>query len=156
MSTSATLGNAKHLLNLADQKGLTKEGCDALVQTGLLADLIEAAEAGNLAEGSTENFTLLDKNGVLIVPKFDRILRGITAVRAMELAAQSGIKAENRSITMKDVHAAKGAMMMGTTIDILPVASFEDVTFKLMPEETRRLMSAFILDLETGPLRTAF
>lgn len=48
MSTNATLGNATHLLTLAGQKNLTKEGCDALVQTGLQADLYEAAEAGQL------------------------------------------------------------------------------------------------------------
>jgi branched-chain amino acid aminotransferase len=118
--------------------------------------VISQDEAGNLAEGSTENFTILDKHGVLVVPKFDRILRGVTAVRAMELAETIGIKAVNRSISLQDVREAQGAMMMGTTIDILPVASFEETNFKMMPEPMRHLMSAFIMDLETGPLRTEF
>jgi len=59
MSTNATLGNATHLLTLAGQKNLSKEGCDALVQTGLLADLIEAAEAGNLTSVDRAKFRRL-------------------------------------------------------------------------------------------------
>ncbi len=121
--------------------------------------VISLDESGFLAEGSTENFALLDKNETLVLPKFDRILRGVTAVRAMELASSIGLKAENRSITTEDVRSAKAAMMMGTTIDILPIASFEDsnstnVNFKLRLESIDRLMKAFQLDLETGPLRT--
>ncbi len=47
MST-ATLGNAAHLLTLAGQKGVTLEACDLLVQTGFQADLFEAAVTGTI------------------------------------------------------------------------------------------------------------
>lgn len=117
--------------------------------------VISLDEAGHLAEGSTENFAILDKAGTFVLPKFDRILRGVTATRAMELAKALGLKFENRTIGLSDVREATGAMMMGTTIDLLPVASFEDTIFTLMPESMRQMMSAFALDLETGPLRTA-
>ena len=116
--------------------------------------VISFDEAGNLAEGSTENFAIIDADGVLVIPKFDRILRGVTAVRAMELAQEIHIKAENRSFTDTDVRKAKGALMLGTTIDVLPVASFEDHRFADLPDETKALMKAFASDLESGPLRT--
>ena len=116
--------------------------------------VISFDEAGNLAEGSTENFALIDANGMLVVPKFDRILRGVTAVRAMELARDIGLKAENRNFTDADVLKARGAVMLGTTIDVLPVASFEDHRFAAIPEATLTLIKAFETDISTGPLRT--
>lgn len=117
--------------------------------------VISRDEDGFVAEGSTENFGLIDKNGRLVIPTYDRILRGITAVRAIELANAIGVGGENRRITEAEIHQAKGAVMLGTTIDILPVASFENHAFGPVPGETRKLMKALEDDLQSGPLRTA-
>ncbi len=118
--------------------------------------VISRDEEGFLAEGSTENFALIDASGRLVVPTFDRILRGITAVRALEIAEDIGLGSDLRRFRETDVRDAKGAVMLGTTIDILPVASFEDHQFGEIPNETRRLMKAFREDLATGPLRTRY
>lgn len=118
--------------------------------------VISHDEDGFLAEGSTENFALITQDGKLVVPTFDRILRGVTAVRAMELAKSIGIGSENRRFKETDVLAAKGALMLGTTIDVLPVASFEGHKFGELPDETKRLMKAFADDIAAGPLRTAY
>ena len=118
--------------------------------------VISHDEEGFLAEGSTENFALIDGTGALVLPPFERILRGVTAVRTMELARAIGIKSENRRFTFADVKSAKGAVMLGTTIDVLPVASFDDHRFSEQPEETARLMKAFAEDLERGPLLEKF
>lgn len=116
--------------------------------------VISRDEDGFIAEGSTENFALIDSDGKLVVPMFDRILRGITAVRAMELAQAIGIGAENRRFKESDIYRAKGAVMLGTTIDVLPVQSFEAHSFGGVPDETKKLMQAFTKDLTSGPLRT--
>ncbi len=118
--------------------------------------VISHDEEGFLAEGSTENFALIDASGVLVLPPFERILRGVTAVRAMELARAMGLKSENRRFTVNDVRKAKGAVMLGTTIDVLPVASFDDHAFAGRPEETSRLIAAFSEDLANGPLLEKF
>lgn len=118
--------------------------------------VISLDEDGFMAEGSTENFALIDRTGKLLVPPFDRILRGVTLVRAMELAGEIGIGAEQKHISEADVKQAKCALMLGTTIDVLPVASFEDHRYADIPVEATRLMAAFQADLRSGPLRTAF
>ena len=91
-------------------------------------------EDGIIAESSTENFAIVSKTGELIVPSFDRTLRGITALRAMELAKSlvksgdsSGSLTEirNGNLRLEDVREAREAMMLGTTLDCLPVTSFE-------------------------------
>ncbi len=118
--------------------------------------VISHDEDGFIAEGSTENFALIDKDGKLVVPSYDRILRGVTAVRALELAEKIGIGAANRRFKEADVRSAKGAVMLGTTIDVLPVAAFEDHRFDGVPQETKKLMAAFAEDVKSGPLRTKF
>lgn len=115
--------------------------------------VVSVDEKGFIAEGSTENFAIIDHKGRLIVPSFDRILRGVTAVRALELANEIGIGGETRAFTESDVRLARGAVMLGTTIDILPVASFENHVFGVaVPEEARRLIEAFAKDISFGPL----
>ncbi len=86
--------------------------------------------SGAFAESSTENFAIVSAEGEFLIPHFDRTLRGITAVRVMELAAElvkSGeLKAvRNSNLYLNDVLIAKEAMMLGTTLDVLPVVEFD-------------------------------
>ena len=118
--------------------------------------VISYDEDGFIAEGSTENFALITQEGTLQVPSFERILRGITAVRALEVAETIGMATSNQRFKEADIRNAKGAVMLGTTIDVLPVASFEDHRFAGIPNETMKLMRAFADDMRLGPLRTKF
>ena len=54
----ATIGNAGHILTLAGQKGLTEEAFDDL-NSGFLADLFEAAVAGNLKKTDREKLRVI-------------------------------------------------------------------------------------------------
>lgn len=85
---------------------------------------------GNLTEGPTENFAIVTKENEFVVPCFDHTLRGITITRLMELAkvfVESGkLKAvTERLVTREDVENAKEVMMIGTTLDALPVVKFD-------------------------------
>lgn len=116
--------------------------------------VISRDEDGYLAEGSTENFAIIAADGKLVMPAFDRILKGVTAVRALEIAKEIGIGSDVRRFRESDVKAAKGAVLFGTTIDVLPVRSFEDHVFSEIPKETIALRKAFAEDMASGPLRT--
>lgn len=83
-----------------------------------------------LTESSTENIILLDKDNNLVRPKLTQILKGTTMMHAFELAKQlvenKTIAAiQERDLTEEDILTAKEVMMIGTTLDILPVSSFE-------------------------------
>lgn len=118
--------------------------------------VVSLDEQGAIAESATENFALIDESGALLVPPFERILRGCTAVRAMELARGLGVKVENRRFTPADVKRARGALMLGTTLDVIGVCEFDSHVFASEPEITRKLMRALESDIKTGPFRTAF
>jgi branched-chain amino acid aminotransferase len=112
-------------------------------------------EKGKIAESATENFAIIDTKGSLVIPKFDRILKGVTMIRAAELARAQGIKVLQKSFTKEDVRKAKGAVMLGTTLDVVPVQSFESKKWQdplLTAPEIKQIMDAFQYDLKRGPL----
>ncbi len=91
---------------------------------------VSVDDAGFLAESSTENFAMISKSRELLLPSFDRTLRGITAVRVMELARELVSRGEIKSIghaniRPADVASASEVMMIGTTLDVLPVVEFD-------------------------------
>ena len=84
-------------------------------------------EQGFLTEGSTENIIIVDNSGRLCRPPLERILRGCTMIRVLDLASiHSTTKAviEHR-ISADEIINAHEVMMVGTTIDVLPVIEFE-------------------------------
>ncbi len=84
-------------------------------------------ESGNLAESSTENMIVVDQKGRLCRPYLNRILKGCTMTRVMELASQYQVLSSvvEDHLTEEDVIRAREVMMVGTTLDVLPVTEFE-------------------------------
>jgi 4-amino-4-deoxychorismate lyase len=120
-------------------------------------------EGGYLAEGSTENFAIIDKNGVLVIPKFDRILKGVTLVRVFELAKKAGLKARQGQIRLEDVRNARGAFMCGTTLDVMPISKMHlPGGVKRWPKALTSVVEIELLagllkqDLRDGPLLRRF
>ena len=78
-----------------------------------------------LTESSTENIVILDKSGTLIQPELRNILKGTTMTRALELAKAQGHKVLLKNIQEADLINAQEAMMIGTTLDVLPVTEYQ-------------------------------
>lgn len=138
---------------------MKKEALDLSVDFTISVD-----EDGFLAEGSTENFAIVNCDGEFVVPSFARTLRGVTAVRAMELAKEhlldtsllSGVRLAQ--ISLQDALAAREIMMLGTTLDCLPVTTF---AHKPVGQSSgvgpvcRALLSLLRADIRSGPLTTS-
>ncbi|MFV3410621.1 aminotransferase class IV [Bdellovibrio bacteriovorus] len=85
---------------------------------------------GFITEGSTENIVLIDKDKNLIRPKLRQILKGTTMMRTFDLAesllAAGELKSiQEKDLTEQDILSASEAMMIGTTLDVLPVTEYE-------------------------------
>ncbi len=116
----ATLKNCNYLPNVLMKKEALDRGADYSVSLD---------ERGFLAEGSTENIGIVSKKGEFLIPRFSRILRGITVTRAMELArglrgAQLSATAE-ADITPEQASEAAEIMIFGTSFNILPVVEYD-------------------------------
>lgn len=110
---------------------------------------------GVIAEGSTENFAIVDKNGDLVVPAFENTLRGITLIRAMELAEKNKVaRVRHGKLTKQDVWGAREAMFLGTTLDCLPCTTFEgqQIGTGKRGEIAKRLQDLLEDDIANGPL----
>ena len=114
---------------------------------------------GVLTESSTENIVILDKAGRLLRPRLDQILKGTTMMRAFKLAESlvqskliAGIIESN--ISEQDIYEAREVFMIGTTLDVLPVTSFE--TKKIgngqVGPVAKALLELLREDIKKGPL----
>ncbi|MCK8600827.1 aminotransferase class IV [Desulfoferrobacter suflitae] len=104
---------------------MKKEAEDAGVDYTVSID-----EKNFLGEGPTENIGIITSNEEFLVPRFDRILQGITLTRLLELAQElvpSGILAQvaEADITREQAYEAREIMVFGTTFDILPVVAYD-------------------------------
>jgi branched-subunit amino acid aminotransferase/4-amino-4-deoxychorismate lyase len=84
---------------------------------------------GFLAEGATENVGVVSEDGVLRFPGFERTLAGTTAGRVFELARSlveegllTGVGFDR--IAPEEVSTAREMMLMGTSINVIPVTRF--------------------------------
>ncbi len=104
---------------------MKKEAVDAGVDYTVSLD-----ERGFLAEGPTENIGIVTAKRELLVPRFERVLRGTTVTRAIELARPllgTGelARIQEADITPPQAREAAEIMMFGTTFDIMPVVRYD-------------------------------
>lgn len=121
---SSLLAQAKtcnYLPNVLMKKEAIDQGYDFMV--GL-------DPQGFLTESSTENIIYLSKSGELVRPPSEFILKGLTMVKTLELAEKNKNELNIKAVVEKrfqlpDLIEAQEVMMVGTTLDVLPVASVQ-------------------------------
>lgn len=117
----ANIKNCNYLPNVL----MKKEAVDAGVDFTISID----AE-GFVGEGGTENVGIVTRQREFLVPKFDRVLRGVTITRVMELAEALVRSGELRRVAEADIsldqaYEAAEVLVFGTTEDVLPVRSYD-------------------------------
>lgn len=85
---------------------------------------------GYIAEGSTENICLVNKKKEILYPSFKYTLEGTTLKRLINLSPElikkniiNGIF--EKDLTIDDIKSAEEIFMIGTTLDALPITSFD-------------------------------
>jgi branched-chain amino acid aminotransferase len=110
---------------------------------------------GFISEGFTENIMIVDHLGQLVHPNLNGILKGITMMRACELAREGGITVVERPIPLKELLSAHEIMMTGTSLDVLPVSRFENTPIKIGPI-AKKLREWMRNDIKNGSRRSIF
>ena len=78
---------------------------------------------GNLSEGPGSNIFIV-KDGIVITPREQFILSGISRRVAIELAQELGIEVQEADIDLYDAYTADEAFVTSTSFCICPVSSF--------------------------------
>jgi branched-chain amino acid aminotransferase len=100
---------------------------------------------GNLCEGIGANLFLV-RDGVLLTPREDYVLPGISRATVIELAAQLGIECVERDLALHDAYLADEAFLTSTSLCLCPVRSFngQRTTAADIPGPlTRHLLAAY-------------
>ncbi len=117
----ANIKSCNYLLNVL----MKKEALDNSADYSIGVD-----RDGYITEGSTENIIVFTKENELFFPPFDTVLTGTTAYRIKELAenlvSQSVLKEVSERKIHKDVvYEAKEVFLTGTSINIVPVSTYD-------------------------------
>lgn len=118
----ATMKNVNYLPNVLSKMEAEEQGAFASIWID---------EEGYIAEGPNVNVGFITHDKELILPRFDKILRGCTAARLLELAPKLVEQGQLRSVKTDNltVDKAKNAaemMYIGSTLPVLPIIAWDD------------------------------
>jgi len=113
---------------------------------------------GLVTEGPTENIMIVDHNEIIIHPPLNNILKGITMVRACELARENGMKTGIKSISFEELQSAREILITGTSLNVLPVVKFESLPIGdgRPGKIAKKLNELMILDINSGNRSISF
>jgi branched-subunit amino acid aminotransferase/4-amino-4-deoxychorismate lyase len=111
----ATIKSVNYLFNVLMKKEAVDAGVDFVVSFD---------ERGFMAEGPTENFAIVNREGVLQIPRLDRILTGTTMLRVLDLSRMQ-LRRENTDITKAAASDAAEMLIFGTTPDVTAAVEFD-------------------------------
>jgi D-alanine transaminase len=81
---------------------------------------------GKVTEGGSTNAWIVTMDGVLVTRPADTgILRGITRTVVLEVAAQQGLKVEERAFSVAEAYAAREAFITAATTIVMPVVRID-------------------------------
>ncbi len=106
-------------------------------------------EDGLVTEASSANFHIVTPEGTVVTRDLsDALLHGITRSSVLDLAAQAGLKAEERIFTIDEARSAAEAFITSATSFVMPVVSLDGK--KIGDGEvgpiSRRLLDVYIED----------
>ncbi|KAL2483584.1 D-amino-acid transaminase [Forsythia ovata] len=118
----ATMKNVNYLPNVLSKMEAEEKGAFASIWVD---------EKGHIAEGPNVNVAFITPEKELILPFFDNILSGCTAMRLLELAPKLVEQGHLKSVKTANlnVEEAKGAsemMFVGSTLPILPIVMWDE------------------------------
>ncbi len=118
----ATVKSCNYLQNVLMKMECHKLGVDYM---------INITEEGKIGEGATENFAIITRDNRFLTPPFDYILKGTTILRALNFAkemVEQGLLKEAKTCDLysEDLKDAKEILVFGTTMDVLPITTFEE------------------------------
>ncbi|KAL8505787.1 hypothetical protein ACS0TY_016852 [Phlomoides rotata] len=115
-------------------------------------------DQGYIAEGPMVNVAFITHHKELLLPLFDKILTGCTALRLLELAPKlveqgrlKGVRAAN--VSVEEAKGAAEMMFVGSTLPLLPIIMWDDepVGDGKVGELTMALSDLVWEDMVAGP-----
>ncbi|KAL6999566.1 aminodeoxychorismate lyase [Sarracenia purpurea var. burkii] len=145
----ATMKNVNYLPNVLSIMEAEEKGAFASIWVD---------EEGYIAEGPNVNVAFITHDKELILPPFDKILCGCTALRLLELAPKlvederlKAVKIAN--LTLNEAKGMAEIMFVGSTLPVLPIIMWDDrpIGDGMVGELTMALSDLLWDDMVAGP-----
>ncbi|XP_065862021.1 D-amino-acid transaminase, chloroplastic-like [Euphorbia lathyris] len=119
----ATMKNVNYLPNVLSIMEAEEKGA---------ASSIWVDDDGYIAEGPNVNLAFITEDKELILPSFDKILSGCTALRLLHLATklveQGRLKSvKTNNLTVEEGRRATEMMYVGSTLPLLPIVMWDEL-----------------------------
>lgn len=120
--TEAVIKSCNYLQNVLQKKDAVDRGLDFTVCLN---------DQGEILEGSTESFFIINQNGEMLIPSTEITLAGTTMAATQALAAglvkRGTLKAVRECrFHESDIDSARELAFVGTTLGVLPVTRWKD------------------------------
>lgn len=119
-----------------------RSNANQLIKTTGVYDVLLVDHHGYITEGSRTNFFAISNNTLYCAP-LDKVLKGITLMKTIELAKQFSIPIEYLSIPVKSIHDFDSAFLTGTSPKILPICKLDQHEFDVQNELLKKLMQDY-------------
>lgn len=114
---------------------------DLIADTGA-AEVLLVNRNGEITEGSRSNVFFIKDDIVIAAPQHT-VLPGITRMKVLQIFEEDGIRYEERPVMADNVGDFDAAFLTGTSKEVLPIATIEDVSFDVNHPILRHLMSRY-------------
>jgi branched-chain amino acid aminotransferase len=91
-------------------------------------EILLVDEKGFVAEASTENVFLVERDGRLRTPSLDYVLPGVTRSTILEIAKHDGRPVSEEAIRPEELFTAAEVFLTATSVGVWPVISIDDRT----------------------------
>lgn len=110
-------------------------------------------KSGYIPEGSRSNMFFVKGDSVYTAPESE-VLLGITRKHIFEVCEGLNIKIIEESIHRNDIGKLEGAFMSGTSVNVLPISTIDDIKINSMSNIiTKEINHSYIKEIENYILR---
>jgi branched-chain amino acid aminotransferase len=115
--------------NIKTLKDSFREQVQALRESSNAYEALLTDESGHITEGSRSNVFFMGKEGKLYTSPTQSVLKGVTRTQVMEICSRLGLTVLEKTIHTRDLKDIQGAFITGTTVDVTPIRSIDNIIF---------------------------
>ena len=105
-----------------------RERANQAISANELFEVLLIDSEGNITEGSRSNVFFI-KNGTLFSSPGDKILRGITWIKVLQICTTAGIQVIESAIPANKIDQYEAAFLTGTSPKLLPISSIDNLVY---------------------------
>jgi len=105
-----------------------RERANQAISANEVFEVLLIDSEGNITEGSRSNVFFI-KNGTLFSSPGDKILRGITWIKVLQICTTAGIQVIESAIPANKIDQYEAAFLTGTSPKLLPISSIDNLVY---------------------------